>query len=648
MKYIVVTGGVISGLGKGITIASIGRILKSSNTRVTAIKVDPYLNVDAGTMSPLEHGETFILDDGGETDLDLGNYERFLDVTLTARHNITSGKIYKEVLKRERRGDYLGKTVQMVPHVTDMVQSWLKEVSKIPVDGTGCSPDVCLVEVGGTVGDIESMIFLEALRQFQFTIGRENILFIHVSLVPVTGGEAKSKPTQHSVKELRALGLSPDIIVCRAPEELSLGIKQKISTFCHVSPHHIISNYDVKNIYHVPLVLQQQGLHTIIRQMLHLEEVMSSEPELQSWRDLAESADNTSPKVDIGIVGKYISHSDSYLSLVVAIKHAAILLQCDVVIHWIEATDLEEGTKLSRSVDYNTAWEVLQKMDGILIPGGFGVRGIEGKVAAARYSRTHNIPCLGICLGMQVMVIEYARSVLQWTQANSVEFDEATSKPVVIFMPEINQHEMGGTMRLGVRGTTIVPRYSHETSHGAVTFAARVYGVDIEANDSSAVVFERHRHRYEVNPEYVTTLEDAGLVFSGKDESQGVRMEIVELPSEVHPFYFGVQYHPEVKSRPTRPSPPIFAFCCASAKKKTQIELGRAGRLWQEHAESMFGGHATHSTAEAAISPASLNTSNGGGDGSVANRLLVTRKRSISEAAGPNTALMSSPKKQNI
>lgn len=646
MKYIVVTGGVISGLGKGITIASIGRILKSSNLRVTAIKVDPYLNVDAGTMSPFEHGETFILDDGGETDLDLGNYERFLDVTLTAKHNITSGKIYQEVIKRERRGDYLGKTVQMVPHVTDMVQSWLKEVSKIPVDGSGMSPDVCLVEVGGTVGDIESMIFLEALRQFQFAIGRENILFIHVSLVPVTGGEAKSKPTQHSVKELRALGLSPDIIVCRSPEDLSMGIKQKISTFCHVSPQHIISNYDVKNIYHVPLVLEQQGLHHMVKELLRLEHLMSPEPDLTAWKDMVRIADDSTVKVNIGIVGKYISHPDSYLSLVVAIKHAAILLQVDVVIHWIEATDLEDGTQVSQPEKHESAWQSLRAMQGILIPGGFGVRGIEGKILAAKYARETGVPCLGICLGLQVMVIEYARHVLHWTQANSVEFDESTPQPVVVFMPEINQEQMGGTMRLGVRGTTITQCYPMVgEGERKMTLAAKVYGVDaqfasceedVAENEkdkyvTSAVVLERHRHRYEVNPDRVAALEAAGLMFSGKDESQGVRMEIVELPQEKHPFYLGVQFHPEVKSRPTRPSPPIYAFCAASAgHAQNDTQLSLAGKLWQRHAET-FPTQMVH-----------VNT--------VANRLL-TKKRSISESYGSSSAAaaaVTSPKKATI
>lgn len=549
------------------------------------------------------------------------------------------------MIKRERRGDYLGKTVQMVPHVTDMVQSWLREVSKIPVDGTGLSPDVCLIEVGGTVGDIESMIFLEALRQFQFTVGRENMLFVHVSLVPVTGGEAKSKPTQHSAKELRALGLSPDVIVCRAPEELSTSIKQKISTFCHVPPTHIISNYDVKNIYHVPLVLEQQGIHRIVKKMLHLEH-MSDTPDLSAWRDMAAIADDATEKVNIGIVGKYISHPDSYLSLVVALKHSAILLRSDVVIHWIEATDLEDSTKVSHPEKFEEAWSLLRSMQGILIPGGFGIRGIQGKVNAAKYARESRVPCLGICLGLQVMVIEYARNVLQWENANSAEFDEGSPHPVVVFMPEINQQEMGGTMRLGVRGTTIVQHVPAKgTDSKELSLAGRVYGIDtlfardearITADKASnivtaAVVLERHRHRYEVNPDRVSEIEQAGLFFTGRDD-EGVRMEIAELPTSVHPFYFGVQFHPEVKSRPTRPSPPIFAFCAASAGRFEDI--GKAGQLWQDHEESLLRevGELNRVQHEASA---------------VTNR-LVTKKRSISESYSSSTAVagLSSPSKK--
>eukprot|EP01040_Poterioochromonas_malhamensis_P005602 gene5602-6021_t len=577
MKYIVVTGGVVSGLGKGITISSIGRILKSTGLRVTAIKIDPYLNVDAGTMSPFEHGETFVLDDGGETDLDLGNYERFLDVTLTARHNMTSGKVYKEVIRRERRGDYLGKTVQIVPHVTDMIQTWIKEVSKICVDGSGVSPDVCLIEVGGTVGDIESMVFLEALRQFQFVVGRENIMFVHVSLVPVIGavGEQKSKPTQHSVKELRALGLSPDLIICRSTEDLPLGTKQKISVFCHVPTANILSVFDVSNIYHVPLILEEQGLSRITRQHLQLQDIMVDAPDLRSWKEMAHIVDSFKEKVEIAIVGKYVGLQDSYLSLTKALKHSAILLEIDIVVLWIEAEHLEESVKVSDPQKYEAAWSSLKSARGILVPGGFGSRGCLGKVVAARYARENKIPYLGICLGMQIMVIEFARHVLNLEGANSTEFDESTSQPVVVFMPEINPLEMGGTMRLGARSTIVdsVATFNGESSR---SLSSIVYGTE-EAEGKSGVL-ERHRHRYEVNPEKVVEFESKGLLFTGRDES-GIRMEIAELPRDVHPFYFGTQFHPEFKSRPGRPSPPFFAFAAVAAGRTNAIE--KAGKLWQ-------------------------------------------------------------------
>ena len=625
MKYIVVTGGVVSGLGKGITISSIGRILKSSGVRVTSIKIDPYLNEDAGTMSPFEHGETFVLDDGGETDLDLGNYERFLDVTLTARHNITSGKIYKEVINQERRGDYLGKTVQIVPHATDMVQSWIKEVARHTVDGSGLVPDVCLIEVGGTVGDIESMVFLEALRQFQFIAGRENILFLHVSLVPVLGsvGEQKTKPTQHSVKELRGLGLSPDVIVCRSTEELSQATKNRISAFCHVDPSNVMAVHDVSNIYHVPLILMKQRIHTIIKDKLCLE-MMANEPDLRDWERMATIVDTASEKVSVAIVGKYTGLQDAYLSVLKSLKHAGIHQEVDVAVHWVEASDLEEETKASDPAKHAAAWAALTGAAGVVVPGGFGVRGVEGKILAAKHCREHRLPYLGVCLGMQVMVIEYARHVLGLKGANSTEFDEATAHPVVLFMPEINQKVMGGTMRLGSRATTITPTLPD----GAPTLAREVYGfpLDDEGAPSSGSqgtpgdgvvlsVMERHRHRYEVNPSKVEQIERGGrgLVFSGRDD-QGVRMEIAELPRSDHPFYFGTQFHPEFKSRPNRPSPPFYALVAAArahqasgagsvtngssgskGKAKAQSNgssssgsgskpaLGVAGAMWRQH-----------------------------------------------------------------
>lgn len=484
------------------------------------------------------------------------------------------------MIKRERRGDYLGKTVQIVPHATDMIQSWLKEVSKIPVDGTGLSPDVCLVEVGGTVGDIESMVFLEAIRQFQFVVGRENILLVHVSLVPAVGGdgEQKSKPTQHSVRELRALGLSPDIIVCRSGKEISLGAKQKISTFCQVPVSNIISVYDVSNIYHVPLILTKQGLPAIIKKSLNLER-MTDEPNLTAWSDMAHVVDNLTEKVEIAIVGKYVEMQDSYLSLSKALKHSSIHLKVDIVMKWVEASDLEDGTKATNPQQYESAWEILRTAKGILVPGGFGIRGVEGKIIAAKYARENKVPYLGVCLGMQIMVIEYARHVLGLAKANSAEFEEQSPDPVVIFMPEINQNEMGGTMRLGARSTVIKKVLS--TDSKKLSLAAEIYAFDdIENEGENTEIMERHRHRYEINPSYVERLENAGLRFTGTGEN-GVRMVIAELAAEDHPFYFGTQFHPEFKSRPNRPSPPFFAFAAVAAGRRESLK--EAGELWRQH-----------------------------------------------------------------
>jgi len=619
MKYIVVTGGVVSGLGKGITISSIGRILKSSGVRVTSIKIDPYLNEDAGTMSPFEHGETFVLDDGGETDLDLGNYERFLDVTLTARHNITSGKIYKEVINQERRGDYLGKTVQIVPHATDMVQSWIKEVARHTVDGSGLMPDVCLIEVGGTVGDIESMVFLEALRQFQFIAGRENILFLHVSLVPVLGsvGEQKTKPTQHSVKELRGLGLSPDVIVCRSTDELSQATKNRISAFCHVDPSNVMAVHDVSNIYHVPLILMKQRIHTIIKEKLGLE-MMADVPDLSDWERMATIVDTASEKVSVAIVGKYTGLQDAYLSVLKSLKHAGIHQEVDVAVHWVEASDLEEETKASDPAKHAAAWAAIKGAAGVVVPGGFGVRGVEGKVLAAKYCREHRLPYLGVCLGMQVMVIEYARHVLGLKGANSTEFDEATAHPVVLFMPEINQKVMGGTMRLGARATTITP----SLPDGSPTLAREVYGFPVEENNGDGSpssgspvdgmvlsVMERHRHRYEVNPGKVELIEGGGrgLVFSGRDD-QGVRMEIAELPRSEHPFYFGTQFHPEFKSRPNRPSPPFYALVAAARAHQASGAASATGTKAKAKAQgnSSGGGSSSSSSGGGGVSRPAL------------------------------------------
>ncbi|KQJ86350.1 hypothetical protein BRADI_4g04870v3 [Brachypodium distachyon] len=531
-KYVLITGGVVSGLGKGVTASSVGVVLKSCGLRVTCIKIDPYLNTDAGTMSPFEHGEVFVLDDGGEVDLDLGNYERFLDVTLTRENNITTGKIYQSVIEKERKGDYLGKTVQVVPHVTDEIKHWIQSVSSVPVDGQTCPADVCVIELGGTVGDIESMPFIEALRQLSFSLGKDNFCLIHVSLVPVLGvvGEQKTKPTQHSVRELRALGLTPDLLACRSAQPLIGSVKEKLSQFCHVPVENILNIHDVPNIWHVPLILRNQKAHEAIIKQLNLAR-SAGPPELLDWTQMAESYDNLSNSVKIALVGKYTNLTDSYLSVV-------------------KAPDA-----------HSKAWETLKGSSCILIPGGFGDRGISGMILAAKYARENKVPYLGICLGMQISVIEMSRHVLGLGDADSEEFNTDTPDRVVMYMPEVSKTHMGNTMRLGCRRTFF-------RKEDCLT--SKLYG-------SPPHVDERHRHRYEVNPAFVPELENAGLQFVGCDES-GNRMEIVELQD--HPFYIGVQFHPEFKSRPRRPSPPFTGLMLAATERMrthTNIPNGGAG-----------------------------------------------------------------------
>ncbi|XP_031100560.1 CTP synthase [Ipomoea triloba] len=549
MKYVLVTGGVVSGLGKGVTASSIGVVLKACGLRVTSIKIDPYLNTDAGTMSPFEHGEVFVLDDGGEVDLDLGNYERFLDVTLTRDNNITTGKIYQSVLEKERRGDYLGKTVQVVPHITDAIKNWIESVSQIPVDGKEGPADVCVIELGGTVGDIESMPFIEALRQLFFTVGQDNFCLIHVSLIPVLGvvGEQKTKPTQHSVRELRALGLTPHFLACRSAQPLLENTKQKLSQFCHVPVSNILNIHDVPNIWHIPLLLRNQNAHNAILKQLDLVND-ATQPDLQEWTRRAETFDNLTNSVRIAMVGKYVGLTDSYLSVVKALLHACISCSMKPSIDWIAASDLEDESARLTPEAHAAAWKTLKEASCILVPGGFGDRGVSGMILAAKYARENSVPYLGICLGMQISVIEFARSVLAIEKANSTEFDENTPNPVVIFMPEGSKTHMGSTMRLGSRKTLF-------RSPDCIT--AKLY-------KNSQYVDERHRHRYEVNPEMVDALEKAGLKFVGTDES-GKRMEILELPN--HPFYVCVQFHPEFKSRPGRPSAPFLGFILAAIGK---------------------------------------------------------------------------------
>ena len=542
MKYVIVSGGVLSGLGKGVTASSIGVLLKSAGMKVTSIKIDPYLNSDAGTMSPFEHGEVFVLDDGGEVDLDLGNYERFLDLNLGKDNNLTTGKIYAKVIEAERKGDYLGKTVQVVPHVTDEIQNWIERVAQIPADGSSQTPDVCVIELGGTVGDIESAPYIEALRQFQFRVGRENVTFVHVSLVPVMGpvGEQKTKPTQHSVKELRGLGIIPDILVCRSTQPMTEETKQKLAAFCHVSADAVMSTHDVPNIYHVPLMLEEQGLCRILGVDCNATNLLAE------WKEMAYGLDLLEEEVTIAMVGKYTDLSDAYLSVIKSLQHAAMKVERKLTINWIEASHLENEWKTNSNEEWVSAWNLLEASNGVLVPGGFGDRGIEGKILAVKHARENNVPFLGICLGLQVAAIEFCRNVLGMEDANSTEFDNNPGTAAVIFMPEISKTHLGGTMRLGSRPTI------WQTSTSKIR---KLYG-------EGESVDERHRHRYEINPDLVDAIENSGLIFVGKDET-GQRCEIFELNN--HPYFVGVQYHPEFKSRPGKPSPPFLGLLMAAS-----------------------------------------------------------------------------------
>nr|XP_040045276.1 CTP synthase 1 [Gasterosteus aculeatus aculeatus] len=519
MKYILVTGGVISGIGKGIIASSVGTILKSCGLHVTAIKIDPYINIDAGTFSPYEHGEVFVLDDGGEVDLDLGNYERFLDIRLTRDNNLTTGKIYQSVINKERRGDYLGKTVQVVPHITDAIQEWVVKQATVPVDDDGLKPQVCVIELGGTVGDIESMPFVEAFRQFQFKVKRENFCNIHVSLIPQPSatGEQKTKPTQNSVRELRGLGLSPDLIMCRCSTALENSVKEKISMFCHVEPEQVICVHDVSSIYKVPLLLEQQGVVGYLSRRLNMPIETRPRKMLTKWKEMSDR-DNCPRGLQVP--------SPQY----------------------IDSASLEPSTLTEEPVKYHEAWQKLCSADGILVPGGFGVRGTEGKIHAINWARKQKKPFLGVCLGMQLAVCEFARNTLGWADANSTEFDPESKHPVVIDMPEHNPGQMGGTMRLGKRRTIFKTNSS---------VLRKLYG-DAEYVD------ERHRHRFEVNPELKSHFEEKGFRFVGQDV-EGERMEVIELDD--HPYFVGVQYHPEFTSRPIKPSPPYLGLLLAAAGK---------------------------------------------------------------------------------
>ncbi|HEY75076.1 MAG TPA: CTP synthase [Thermoflexia bacterium] len=528
-KYIFCTGGVLSSVGKGVTAAAIGRVMKARGMRVTIQKLDPYLNVDPGTMSPYQHGEVFVTDDGAETDLDLGHYERFIDENLTRASNVTAGQIYAEVIARERRGDYLGGTIQVIPHITDEIKR------RIALVGEVSDAEVVIVEVGGTVGDIEGQPFLEALRQMRRDVGRENTLFIHITFLPYIGatGELKTKPTQHSVRELRSLGIQPDVIIARADHPVDQALREKIALFCDVEPQAVIPLTTVDILYEVPLILEEAGLGEFIAQRLGLE---ARSPDLADWRAMVEEIRRPKPCLPIAIVGKYVQLHDAYISVREALRHAALSLGYDVDVRWVNSEDLERGR----------GWEALEEVGGIVVPGGFGYRGIEGKIAAARWARDREVPYLGLCLGMQVMVIEAARRAVGSDEPNSTEFDPHTPYPVIDLMPEQRSVvNLGGTMRLGLYPCRLVPG----------TRAAQAYGVE--------EVQERHRHRFEVNNRFRDLLQRGGLVFSGLSPD-GRLVEIAEVVD--HPFMLGSQFHPEFRSRPNRPHPLFVAFVEAVAR----------------------------------------------------------------------------------
>ncbi len=538
-RYVFVTGGVLSSLGKGIVTASLGLLFKARGLRVGAVKIDPYINVDAGTMNPYMHGEVYVTEDGGETDLDLGHYERFLHETLSRRHNITTGQVYSAVIERERRGDYLGQTVQIIPHVTDEIKSRLRSLAR----DTGV--DVLLVEIGGTVGDIEGLPFLEAARQMRLEEGANRTFFVHVALAPVlsTTGEQKTKPVQHSVNELRRIGIQPDAIVVRTQRPLEEEARKKIALFATLPPEAVVSDHDVDTIYRVPLLLEEQGLPSYILRRLGLPD---GTPDLGAWREFLDRLTSAQKPVTIAMVGKYTKLHDSYLSIREALLHAGARLGLRPVLRWVEATDIERGILRVE--------EALDGIDGAIVLPGFGERGVEGKIAAIRFLRENGVPTLGICFGMQLTVVEYARHVAGLEGAHTTEVDPRTPHPVIDLLPEQRRIDrLGGTMRLGASEVRIVEG----------TLAHKLYG--------ATLVMERHRHRYEVNPDYFERLERAGLVFSGW--SPGGLVEVVELRRRDHPFYLATQFHPEYKSRPLEPRPPFLGLLAAA---------GRLEALWGE------------------------------------------------------------------
>ncbi len=534
-KYIFITGGVVSSLGKGIVAASLGRLLTARGLKVAIQKFDPYINIDPGTMSPYQHGEVFVTDDGAETDLDVGHYERFTSVHLSKNSNVTTGKIYWSVLTKERQGKYLGNTVQVIPHITNEIKDRLKRVAKSAKNNV----DIVITEIGGTVGDIESLPFLEAIRQFKTDIGRDNVLYLHLTLIPYLNAakEAKTKPTQHSVKELRGLGIQPDIVLCRTAYRMTKDMTDKIALFCDIEKEAVIQVLDAKDIYEVPLNLRKEGLDDYVMKRLSLE---NNEPELGEWKELVDRIHGLKDKVTIALVGKYVKLQDAYLSVMESLKHAGINLNNIVEIKWINAEHLDKGIN-----------DQLDGVDGILVPGGFGERGLEGKINAIRYAREKNIPMFGICLGMHMTVVEFARNVCDLDDANSSEVNPAVKNPVIDLLPEQKDIEdMGGTMRLGLYPCKLVPK----------TLAAKAYGQETR-------VSERHRHRYEFNNDYREILEKNGLVISGLSPDKNL-VEIVELKN--HRWFLACQFHPEFKSRPNNPHPLFRDFVAAAIARRDE------------------------------------------------------------------------------
>ena len=528
-KYIFVTGGVVSSLGKGITAASLGRLLKSRGMKVTIQKFDPYINFDPGTMSPYQHGEVFVTDDGGETDLDLGHYERFVDINLSKSSNVTAGKIYWSVINKERRGDYLGSTVQVIPHITNEIKE------RIYFVGREDNADVVITEIGGTVGDIESLPFLEAIRQVRKEVGKDDTLYIHVTLIPyiAAAGELKTKPTQHSVKELRSIGIQPDVIVCRTEHEISTDMREKIALFCDIDQEAVIQNRTVQSIYQVPLVLQEEGLDRIVLEKLNLQ---AGDEDMAEWKTMVEKILHPTKTVTIGLVGKYVALPDAYMSVTEALRHAGFSHGASIQVKWVDAEHVE-------SCNGDLA-KYLGDVDGILVPGGFGDRGIEGKIRAIQYAREHKIPFFGLCLGMQCAVIEYARHVCGLAGAHSSEFDPLTEHPVIDLMPEqATVVDKGGTMRLGIYPCKVMP----DTN----TYAAY----------QDEIIYERHRHRFEFNNAYREKLTSQGLVLGGTLPNDRL-VEVVEVKD--HPWFVGTQFHPEFKSRPTKPHPLFRDFVAAA------------------------------------------------------------------------------------